>query len=93
MNNIRTFLKMRNPNTTRKELFEIGVWTTADGRRIHVSKLSDDHLSNITGYLFRSARVNAKRLAEFGYVVPIMRLYKSHPFTQHIKNEFARRNR
>lgn len=47
MISIRTYLKMRNPKVTREELFKFGVWTTADGQRIHVSKLSSSHLSNI----------------------------------------------
>ena len=71
---VRTFLKMRNPRTTRKELHEVGI-------------------SNITGYLFRIARTNAGRLREFGYNMPIMKLYESHPFARHVKKEFDRRNK
>lgn len=65
MFNLRAALRMRNPNATRTELHRLGVWITADGRRIHVSKIDNRHLVNIAGYLFKSAQAEAARLMRF----------------------------
>ena len=68
--NILTAIKMRNPNATRKELFKLGIWTTADGKRIHKSKIDDRHLINIASYLLKAAEAEAAKLTRFYLTTP-----------------------
>ncbi len=70
MISLYTFIKMRSPGATREELFKLGVWTTADGRRTHVSNLHNKHLINIASFLLKSAIVEADKLARFSLSMP-----------------------
>jgi hypothetical protein len=54
----------------RMILFSIGIWTTKDGKEIHVSNITDQHLENIYYYLSKRARAKLYEQIASAYALP-----------------------
>lgn len=55
---MKTLIKLFPRVFTRKKRLSAGVWTTKDGKNIHISKMEDSHLINTFNYVIKVARTN-----------------------------------
>ena len=62
---------LHNPVVGRERLASLGVWVTANGERIWIKSIRNDHLLNIARFLVRQAEEEVKETRSFYYSEPM----------------------